>query len=475
MMGAAEQIRAVPDTGGGGRVPPSDLDAEAAVLSAILLDPDSFDRVQEILQPTHFYADANRRVWDVIIELDSVGKAPTTVAVAGMLRDRDQLQQIGGAPYLAQLTDCTPATMYVEQAATRVAEKARQRAVIGVCQHYAAEGYGDVGDVTTWAQDAAQKLADVAAKGEEEDPAELLAEIMPNTIDVRRERAARKVEISGVDTGLTVLNKLVGGWQWGKLHVVGGRPGMGKTTFALSQAIAVAKQGLGAIFISAEMTKEELVWKALAAEARVDHKLVKSGVMHEDQWPAVVRAARELAVLPLSLKHRSGATIPLIRSTIRKEQRRLQQRGVERLGLIVVDYLQILDGQRERGESRENEIAQISKRLMWLAGEFETPVLALSQLNRGVESRANANKRPGMADLRESGAIEQDAYTITLLYRDEYYNKASQHKGVVEAIVVKNRGGPDGKAYLKFTAEYGRIDNLADDYEYYDEQDAAAE
>lgn len=458
-----------------GRVPPSDLDAEALVLSTCMLEPARIPDVQGVLLRGDFYADANRKIWDTIVELDSVGKAPTTVAVAGMLRDRGTLQQAGGTPYLAQLTDATPAMAHVEEAAKRVAEKARQRAVIAVCQRYAAEGYADVGDVTTWAQDAAQALAEVAAKGDEEDPPELLAEIVPKTIEGMRDRAARKVQLSGVDTKLEMMNRLIGGWQWGKMHVVGGRPGMGKTTFAIQQAISVARQGLGAIFISAEMSKEELVWKALAAEARVDHQKVKSGVMAPHEWPAVVEAGRDLGQLPLSLKFRSGATIPLIRSTVRKEERRLRERGAKRLGLVVVDYLQILDGQRQYGESREREVSELSKRLMWMAAEFDVPVMALSQLNRGVESRNNKNKRPTMADLRESGTIEQDAYTITLLYRDEYYHRDSPDKGTLELNVAKNRGGPPGRAYVKFTAEYGRVDNLAGDWQPAGSDEQAAE
>lgn len=460
----------------GGRVPPSDLDSEAAVLSACLLDPrECVDDLRALLHPQHFYADANRRIYEAVLELDSEGKPVDAVLVAGRLRDQNRLQQVGGTPYIAQLSDATPAVAHVVDHAKVIVEKARQRQVIAVCQRFATEGYGDVGDPREWAQTVAQALTDVAASGEEDEPAELMSELVPREMNAIRERAARQVEISGIATKLTVFDKQTGGLTEGKLHVLGGRPGMGKTSFALQLAINVAEQGLGVVFVSAEMDKLEIVRKALALEGRVDHSKVKSGLMQRPEWVDLAEGAQRLRGLPLSLRWRAGATVGLVRSTVRKEQRRLLELGVPKLGLVVVDYMQLLDGERRQGESREQEVSRISQRLTWMAGEFKVPVLALSQLNRSVESRANRSKRPGMSDLRESGSIEQDAYTITLLYRDEYYNKGSRHKGVLEANVAKNRGGPEGRVYLRFTAEYGRIDNLAADYEYggdYEDQDA---
>lgn len=450
-----------------GRVPPSDLDSEAAVLSACLLDAhECLDDLRQVLQPVHFYADANRRVYEAVLELDAEGRPVDVVMVAGRLRDWGKLDSIGGSPYLAQLSDATPAVAHAIDHAKVIIEKARQRAVIAACQRFAAEGYDDVGDSQAWALNVAQALSDLAASGHEDDPAELMSELVPREMKAISERAARQVEISGIETKLTVFDKQTGGLTEGKLHVLGGRPGMGKTSFALQLAVNVAEQGLGVVFVSAEMDKLELVRKALALEGRVDHSKVKSGLMQRPEWVDLGNGAARLRKLPLSLRWAAGATIGLVRGTVRKEQRRLRDIGVERLGLVVVDYMQLLDGERRQGETREEEVARISRRLTWMAGEFKVPVLALTQLNRGVESRANKSKRPNMSDIRESGAIEQDAYTITLLYRDEYYNKGSREKGVLEANVAKNRGGPEGRCYLRFTAEYGRVDNLAADYEY---------
>jgi replicative DNA helicase len=446
----------------GGRVPPSDLDAESAVLSALLLSPkDCLDDVRQLLRPAHFYADANRRIYETLLELDGEGRAVDIVTLAARLRERDQLKQVGGTPYLAQLSDATPAIANVLEHGRIIVEKARTRQVISSCQKFASEGYGDVGEPQTWAQNVAQVLTDVAASGEERDPAEGMAVLAAREFHAIRDRAARNVELSGLDTKLTAVNLLTGGLLFAKMHCVAGRPGMGKTTYALQLILNTAEQGLLAFFASAEMTKEELTRKLLSMVARVDHSRVKSGKMHHEEWRRVAEAAKHLAGLPLVLFYQPAMTIAALRGALRKCARDHAARGVK-LGLVAADYMQIFsaDGIVSAGANREQEVSAISKRLTWMAGEFDVPVLALSQLNRGVETRDKANKRPTLADLRESGAIEQDAYTVQLLYRDEYYHRESPDKGMAEVDVAKNRGGPTGRAMVKFTGEYGRFDNL---------------
>ncbi len=451
----------------GGRVPPSDLDAESAVLSASLLEArECVDDLRQLLKPAHFYADANRRIYETILELDAEGKAVDIVMVAGRLRESNRLQQIGGSPYLAQLSDATPAVAHVLDHARVIVEKARQRQVISVCQTAAAQGYDDVGDPQTWAQNVAQQLSDVAASGASREPAEALADLIPRKFAAMRDRAARNIELSGLDTKLTTVNHLTGGLLSAKMHCVAGRPGMGKTSYALQLILNTAEQGLVAFFGSAEMTKEELVRKLLSMEARVDHTRIKSGKMHHDEWVRVAEAAKYLATLPLVIFYQPAMTIAALRSELRRAQREWGAKG-KKLGLVAADYIQIFNGADlvGQGANREQIVSAISMRLMWMAGEFEVPVIALSQLNRGVETRDKANKRPTLADLRESGAIEQDSYTVQLLYRDEYYNRDSPDKGVAEVEIAKNRGGPTGRAYVKFTGEYGRFDNLAGDQE----------
>jgi replicative DNA helicase len=445
------------------------MDAEAAVLSALLHQPSVLDQVRQILSPTAFYADANRRVYEVAAELADSGRPIDIVTVTGVLRDKGKLQQIGGTPYLAQLADATPAVAHVEEHARRVVEKGLQRQLIATCTRLSLEGYSDVGDVTEWAQNAAQALADLASQGEIDEPAEMLSELLPGVLKSLGERARAGTGLAGVDTGLRELNKRTGGLMRGKVHTIGARPGMGKSSLALQIAANVATNGLGAVFASLEMTKEELALKLLAGDARVDHSRLLSGKIDRSEWPALTEGRARLQRLPLSLRYCPGATIPLLRSTVRQERSRLRSRGVD-LGLVVVDYLQIMGAPRERGQSREETVAGLMRGLLQLAAEFHVPVLVAAQLNRGLESRASKSKRPSLADFRDSGSVEQDSYTCTLLYRDEYYNRNTRHRGVLEADVQKTRGAPPGRALLRFTPEYSRIDDLAEGYEMPDDE-----
>jgi replicative DNA helicase len=459
----------VADGAAEGRVPPSDLDAEAAVLSAILLDPEAFDRVQELLRSEHFYADANRRIYEAVVDLNSNGRPVDIVSVAGYLRDKGRLQQIGGSPYLAQLSDATPAVAHVEAHAKVIREKWRVRQLIGTCQRFAAEAYGDYGEADTFLQNSAQAVSEVVDAGEGSDPAELLSDVLPGTLKALGERARSGTGLSGVDTGLRALNARTGGLARGKVHVIGARPGMGKSTLLLQIARNVAARGLGAIFASCEMTKDELALKLLSADARVDHHRVRSGRIERSEWPALAQAHGQLVKLPLCLRYCPGLTIPLLRATVRQQHNRLRARGVA-LGLVAVDYLQIMNGQRERGQSREEVVAGLMRGLLQVASEFDVPILVACQLNRSLESRSNKSKRPQLSDLRESGGIEQDAYTVTLLYRDDYYNRDSGQRGVLEANVAKTRGCPTGRAPLRISLEYSRVDDLAEDYELPDDE-----
>jgi replicative DNA helicase len=448
-----------------GRVPPSDLDAEAAVLSAILLAPAVLEEVRPILSPAAWYADANRRLYEAAIALADSGRTVDVVSVAGYLRDKGRLQQVGGTPYLAQLSDATPAVAHVEAHARRVAEKGLQRQLIASCTRFATEGYSDVGEVQTWAQNVAQAFTDLAVRGETEEPAETLSELLPGVLKSLAERSRAGTGLAGVDTGLRELNRRTGGLMRGKVHIIGARPAMGKSTVALQIAHNVAARGLGAVFASLEMTKEELALKLLASDARVDSSRLLAGKIERTEWPALLQGRAQLQQLPLSLRYCPNAPLPSIRSTVRQEQRRFSARGVQ-LGLVVVDYLGLIEAPRERGQSREEVVSGVMRGLVGLAAEFNVPVLVACQLNRGVESRANKSKRPALSDLRESGSIEQDAYTVTLLYREEYYDRQTRHRGVLEANVAKARGYPGGRALLRFTPEHSRVDDLAEDYDF---------
>jgi replicative DNA helicase len=446
---------------GADRVPPNNLDAEAAVLSASLLDPtrDALDRARTVLGGgAAFYSDANRRIWEAILDLDQEGKPADVVTVKAWLSARSRLAQVGGIAYLAQISDATPAVAHVDAHARIVVEKARQRALVALGLRLTAEGYGELPDVQSWALGAAQAVADIAASGGTEDPTERFDELVPRVAAALAERSRTGNSLTGIDTGYIRLNQILGGWEVGKMHVIAGRPGMGKTSAVICAALNVAKRGHGVIIGSAEMEKEELAKRCLAVEANVNLRHVMSGRMNAEEWAAVTAAAVRLAKLPLSIKYCPGATIGELRGAFRKEARRLPP-----LGLLAVDYIQILNGERKDGDNRETEVSGLSRRLMWLAQEFRAPLLAVSQINRAVEARNNANKRPQISDLRESGAIEQDAYSVSLLYRDEYYDKESSWAGTLEWNVAKHRNGPTGMARLAFVSGSTMVANLAED------------
>ena len=447
--------------GSSGRVPSANLDAEAAVICACLLDDSkrALDDTRNVLSAADFYADANRRIYEAILQLDAEGKPFDAVTVAQRLRDQNRLAQVGGMPYLAQLSDATPAVAPGGEHARIVADKARPRRGVAVAQRLVAAGYGEQPDVGKWALDAAQELADVASAGIAKDPAETFAELIPAALEESSRRSRQGVSISGLDTGWTEYTKMLCGLMRGKFHAVGGRPGMGKTGFALGLGLNVAAQDLGVVFASAEMSKQELAFRALAVEADVDGRRLQTGNLNQGEWARVSAASARLKKLPISIVPCAGWTVGQVRGAVRSERAKLSARGFD-TALVVADYIQLFDGEREKGESREAEVARITRRFTWMADEFNVAFVGLSQLNRSLEARGNKNKRPTMADLRESGGIEQDSFSVSLLYREDYYDRTSEWAGTAEVIVDKNRNGPTGTVRLAYRAASTRFSNL---------------
>jgi replicative DNA helicase len=440
------------------RIPASDLDAEAAVLSACLHDRTAVDAVRREAAPDDFYAHANRTIFEAICHLADIGQPCDVVTTARRLKEVGRWEAVGGATYLAQISDATPAVAHVGAHAKIIRRKASQRRVVEVCTRVAAEGYGEVEDVSKWAQDASQALAD-AAPTRHRGTSETLAELVPVALDELRERKAGRGKKLGVDTGWSALTKKLNGWRRGKMIVVAGRPGMGKSSLLLGALLNVARQGQTAVMISCEMEKHELVDRALAIEANVDVQRLESGSLNDKEWENVVKAGERLRKLPLVLTYQPAATIADIRAELRTRA------NVGQLGLVAIDYLQILNGERGKGESREGEVSELSRRICWMAQEFDVPVLTASQLNRDVEKRQD--RRPTLADLRESGAIEQDAHTVVFLYRDEYYRKEepTDPVGELELIVAKQRGGPTGTVTLGFVRHSTAVVPLVDEGE----------
>ena len=466
-----------------GRIPPHDLDAEAAVLSAILLERDALDKVLELLQAEHFYSEANRRIYEVAVELSSQGTPIDIVSVAGMLRDRERLAQVGGSAYLAQLVDAVPSVAHIETYARMVREKWRIRQLIATCQRVAAEGYGDVGEVQQFIDGAEQAVYEIA-RTPEASSVQRIEPIIRSVFEQITELARRGERITGVPTGFERLDAKTAGLHDGELTIVAARPGMGKTSFVLNVAVNVAspktvtdaglddaasaaheEPGMGVAVFSLEMPREQLASRMVCSEGRVDVGKMRQGFLQDRDWNSLTQAASFLYRLPIWIDDTPSLGVLELRAKVRRLQaeydRPTPEGGLgQRIGLVIVDYLQLMSGSQYTA-SREQEISEISRGLKRLSKELRVPVIALSQLNRAVETRGAKDKRPQLSDLRESGAIEQDADNIIFIYREDYYEADSDKRGIAELIIAKQRNGPTGRVKVRFESAYTRFDNLA--------------
>jgi replicative DNA helicase len=460
------------------------LDAEAAVVAAVLLDNSKIGLVP-YLRPEQFYSDANGKVWETVLELAQENRPCDVVSVAARLRAHDRLQYVGGASYVAQICDQTPAVAHVEEYGRIVWERWRMRAVIGTCQKVAAEGYGDVGDSQEWADAAAQSLADLSHRPGAR-RIEPLRNVLGPAIKAATEAAERGERITGRSTGYERLDAKTAGLHPGDLTILAARPGMGKTSLALCVAVNVAapteattdrpvKPGAAVALFSLEMPKAQISLRMACTEGRVDLGALRQGFMTTDGWRRLTEGSDFLSGLPLWIDDSAGLTLLELRSKVRRVEAECGRAGphgpARELGLVVIDYLQLM---RAAGkvQNREQEISELSRGLKQLAKDFNVPVIALSQLNRSVETRGS-NKRPQLSDLRESGSIEQDSDNVLFIYRDDYYNpEKTQYRGLAELIIAKQRNGPTGKVLTRFSASCTRFDNLlAADYPEMDEND----
>jgi replicative DNA helicase len=469
-----------------GRVPPHDLDAEAAVLSAVMVDPSAFDKVQDFLKHEHFYSEAHRRIFEACVELRSQGKPVDVVQVGSFLKSRERLQLVGGMGYLTEVLNAAPAVANVAAYGQTIFEKFRIRQLIGTCQRVSAQGYGDYGEAQSFIDGAEQSIYNIARTSQSATTEKLL-DVMKKSFKALTEAVRRGDRITGVSTGFERYDRLTAGLHDGDLTIVAARPGMGKTSFVLNIATNCAspktreaannpnerweEQGVGVAVFSLEMPREQLANRMVCSEGRVDVSKMRTGFLSPQDWNRLTQAASFLGTLPIWIDDSPTLTILDLRAKVRRLQSEFDVvdesgRKVRRIGLVMVDYLQLMKG-RDGVQSREQEISEISRGLKGLAKELKVPVIALSQLNRAVETRSDKSKRPQISDLRESGAIEQDADNIVFIYRDDYYTKeASEEPNIAELIIAKQRNGPTGTAKVRFDKEYTRFDNLAEgDYE----------
>jgi replicative DNA helicase len=446
------------------KLPPQNIEAEQMVLGAVLIENDSLNNVMSLLSSEDFYKDIHRRIYAVMIEMFERREAIDLVTLTDSLRGKVALENVGGASYLANLVSLVPTAANIKYHAKIIREKSVLRRLIHASTDIITQCYDDsrtVESIDELLNTAERSIFDIAQKkiGEAFSP---LKNIVGHSFKMVEDLYERKEMITGIPTGFVDLDHLTSGLQPSDLIIVAGRPSMGKTAFCLNVAAyaAVEKQKIVAFF-SLEMSKEALGLRLLGSEARVDAHRLRTGHLTERDWTPLANAAGRLSEAPVYIDDTAALSVLEMQA---KSRRLKTEHGLD---LIIVDYLQLMRG-RQNESSREQEISNISRSLKMLAKDLKVPVIALSQLNRAVETRPGKEKRPMLADLRESGAIEQDADVILFIYRDEVYNKCEcphegdclcGRRGVAEVIVGKQRNGPIGKVDLTYINRFTRFEN----------------
>ena len=436
------------------KLPPQNIEAEQSILGGILLDNEVFHRVLEVLNEEDFYHAAHRKVFLSMIELYENNEPVDLITLTNALKNKNQLDEIRGVSYLTSLVDSIPTTANISYYAKIVKEKSILRRLINKTAEIASMSYDSTGDVDEVLDQAERAIFEIS-ENKIKPSFYSIKEMIKHSFKTIERLYEKKELITGVPTGFEGIDRFTSGFQLSDLVIIAGRPSMGKTSFALNIAqYAAIEANVPVGIFSLEMSKEQLSLRMLCSEAKVDAQRLRTGFLSESDWPKLTRAVGSLSEAPIFVDDTPALSILEMRA---KARRLKSEKG---LGLIIVDYLQLMRG-RVNVERREQEISEISRSLKALAKELNLPVVALSQLNRRVEERHD--KRPQLADLRESGAIEQDADVIIFIYRDEIYNKSedNENKGNAEIIIGKQRNGPIGMTKLAFIDKFATFENLA--------------
>lgn len=453
-----KQLSPVPNDSLRERIPPHAYDAERAVLGGIMLDAEALERLDGSLHPEHFYVEAHRHIFGAMQELSGRGQPVDALTIKDFLEQRQLLEQCGGESYLGELVGSIPTAANVKHYGQIVRERAVLRELLSVCGQVSQEVYEEAQrEVGDHLDQAEMRMLAVAERFSRSRPTfSKMSDLMVEGYKQLEARYAEKKAITGVPTGFTDLDEITSGLQRGDLLIVAGRPSMGKTAFAMNLARNAVKEsedeGAVAVF-SLEMSSQQIAMRMLASEARVNMKNLRTGRFSAEDWRKLAGASGALAESSIFVDDTPAISVLELRSKCRR-----LKREAKNLNLVVIDYVQLMSG-RADAERREQEISEITRSLKGLAKELDVPVVALSQLNRSLESRAD--KRPMMSDLRESGAIEQDADVIMFIYRDEVYNKKPDNEGLAEVIIAKQRNGPTGTVNLTFINQYTRFENHA--------------
>ncbi|MFA5623478.1 MAG: replicative DNA helicase [Bradymonadales bacterium] len=436
---------------------PQSVEAENAVLGSILLDNLVFDVVAELLEVEDFYSELNRRIFACMKQLMADNCSIDLATVYSKIDNRKLLEDAGGIHYLAELPNYVASASKARQYATIVHEMSLLRNVLRIADEAKMTALSQPQDISGFIEELNQKIFSLNLT-ESRQAYYSMYEVVQNAFSILENRHEHKNQTSGVSTGFADLDSITAGFQNGALYILAARPGMGKTALALNflTNAAVDKQ-IPAVFFSLEMTKEELGMRILSSKARVEGDRLRSGYLGDAEWKRVVDTTGTLGKTAIYID--DTPALPILK--LQAKARRLKaEKGI---GLIIVDYLQLMHASGKNA-SREQEISEISRTLKAIAKELSIPVIALSQLNRSVESRPN--KRPLLSDLRESGAIEQDADVIMFIYRDDYYNDESKEKGISEIIIAKQRAGATGTVKLKWFGSFTLFENLAYESDY---------
>ena len=452
----------------GRRVLPHSIDAEESVVGGLLFSGRAISLVADILVAEDFYDAKHEAIFAAMLDLDAQTQPIDLVTVADKLRQNGTLGKLavaGSEAYLADLCNKVATVENISHHARIVRDKSTARRLILASSTISERGYSDDLEINVYIDQAQQAMFEIASRSTRQSY-EPVRRVLHTAIASIERRFSRKQAVTGVPSDYLRFDEMTAGFQPGELIIIAARPSMGKTAFAMNCAQnAALNHGVPALVFSLEMSKESLLERVLCSEARIESHKLRSGFLETRDWIAITKSAGRIAEAPMWIDDSGAPSLFEIRAKCRRwrSDPAIFPRGVEDLGVVIVDYLQLVQGTPQgREQNREREISEISRGLKALAKELKLPVVALSQLNRSVESRAD--KRPMASDLRESGAIEQDADLICFIYRDEFYNKETDDRGVAEIIIGKQRNGPTGTARLTFLNQFTRFENLAEDH-----------
>ena len=439
------------------KLPPYSIEAERSVVGGLMLDPEAWEKVSELVIADDFYRPEHQSIFAVIARLADESEPIDVVTIGERLDKRGDLESIGGMTYLIEVAEATPSSSNIASYADIVRERSVLRRLISTTNEISSRAFQPEGMTAAEVLDEAErKIFQIAEGGEKKGGPRIAADILSATVDKIDELYHQEGAITGLSTGFTDLDDMTAGMQKSDLIIVAGRPSMGKTTFAMNlveNATMITDKPV--VVFSLEMPSEQLMMRMLSSLGRIDQTRMRSGQLIQEDWDKLMSAVKMLKDRKLFIDDTAGISPTEMRSRVRRIAREHGDGGV---AMIMIDYLQLMQIPGYT-EGRTNEISEISRSLKALAKEMECPVVALSQLNRSLENRPN--KRPVNSDLRESGAIEQDADVISFVYRDEVYHEDTPHKGIAEIIIGKQRNGPIGTCRLAFVGKYTRFEDLA--------------